>query len=736
MKFFEELKKRNVYKAGAAYVVTGWLLLQIVDVIGPGFGWSESTTALLTKILLVGFPIALVLAWLYELTPKGFKRTGTYQEDTEDNKKAGRRLNYFIIGILSVAVCFLLVDKVFLSESSSRNQEASIAVLPFNFLSTTDSLAFMSVAMSRAISDRLGNISGLVVIAQTSSSQFGEDGGDVREIGQNLDVNYLMQGDLRMEGNRIRLSTRLINAANGRVQWQKQYDQEFETIMDLEDDIGDNIVRELRVEVFPDEFLRLRKRITENSEAYKLYLKGSELGQKRGQESLTEAIKLIEEAIVLEPDFAKAHAELVIAYNLLNNYGELSREMMIDKMQVHLQRAQEIDPDLPEVHFATSRVEEIINRDSTKHLFHLREAIRINQNYAPAHYDLSNTLSNIGFGHSAIKPLQNANRLDPYNDLYAARLAYAYRYTLNEPEKAMEILDRMLDKDSTARACANHKARILTSSPYGDIARAFITIHKTREDDNYEAVQLWTMIDFCMSLDLAPLVERYTNLLQWKYPNNDLALWSKQQLNQFKNQNRDNLDLLKIAVANNRVSNESAQVDLAREYFYLNEYEKAEELLDKRFPELAKTLDSITPESSLPPRRFYLILFFVEIFKAKGEDEKVELILDILYRNRQGWGDDYYSMYPYYYYLKGEVDSFVQVLDEAWFESKLRGDNRIFRDYKAGEYKFFEDNPVFEAFISKVTEETHRQRAKVIEYLKEEGDWDPAWDKELGLNSQ
>ena len=88
MKFFEELKKRNVYKAGAAYVVTGWLLLQIVDVVGPGFGWPESVTALITKILLVGFPIILVFAWLYELTPKGFRRTGRYQEETTDNKKA------------------------------------------------------------------------------------------------------------------------------------------------------------------------------------------------------------------------------------------------------------------------------------------------------------------------------------------------------------------------------------------------------------------------------------------------------------------------------------------------------------------------------------------------------------------------------------------------------------------------------------------------------------------------
>ncbi len=134
MRFFEELKKRNVYKTATAYAVTGWLLLQITDVLGPSLGWSDSATTLLLKILLVGFPIALVLAWIYELTPKGFKRTGSFQKETVDNEKAGRRLNYFIIGILAAALSLMLVERLFFVENTIQDSkmEPGIAILPFH----------------------------------------------------------------------------------------------------------------------------------------------------------------------------------------------------------------------------------------------------------------------------------------------------------------------------------------------------------------------------------------------------------------------------------------------------------------------------------------------------------------------------------------------------------------------------------------------------------------------------
>ena len=207
--FFNELKNRIVYKAATAYAVTAWLIIEVVDVIGPNLGWPDSIAPLVIKILLVGFPISLVLTWLYEVTPQGLKRTGAVQEDTPENRRSGKRLNHLIIGALAITICFMLVERVFFAGNTSINkrQEASIAVLPFEFLSSSDSLAFMSEALSGAISDRLGKVSGLMVTSKTSSSQFKGKGGDVKEIGRNLDVNYLMEGDLMFEENRCLLYT-------------------------------------------------------------------------------------------------------------------------------------------------------------------------------------------------------------------------------------------------------------------------------------------------------------------------------------------------------------------------------------------------------------------------------------------------------------------------------------------------------------------------------------------------
>jgi hypothetical protein len=190
MKFFEELKKRNVYKAATAYAVTSWLVLQIADVVGPGLGWGESVTTLLLKILVVGFPIVLVLAWLYELTPKGIKRTGRYQEDTVDNKKMGRRLNQFIIGILALVLTLVLAERLFSSRElrPAGNSEASIAILPFKNDSPDAENMYFCDGITEGVRENLSRIPALSVISRTSVEQFRENPPSVKEIAKQLGV--------------------------------------------------------------------------------------------------------------------------------------------------------------------------------------------------------------------------------------------------------------------------------------------------------------------------------------------------------------------------------------------------------------------------------------------------------------------------------------------------------------------------------------------------------------------
>ena len=134
--FFNELKNRNVYKAATAYAVTAWLIREVVDVIGPNLGWPDSIAPLVIKILLVGFPISLVLTWLYEVSPQGLKRTGAVQEDTPENRRSGKRLNHLIIGALAITICFMLVERVFFAGNTSNQQTTGGEVLRCCLLST------------------------------------------------------------------------------------------------------------------------------------------------------------------------------------------------------------------------------------------------------------------------------------------------------------------------------------------------------------------------------------------------------------------------------------------------------------------------------------------------------------------------------------------------------------------------------------------------------------------------
>ena len=159
--FFEELKNRNVYKVATAYAISGWFIMQVVDTVGDNLEWPNVIAATITKILIVGFPIALVLTWIYEFTPQGLKLTGAVQQDTIDNQKASRRLNRIIIGTLAFTLCFMLVERVFFAGRTSINeyQKASIAVLPFLNMSSEAENEFFADGLTEQILDELKNLS-------------------------------------------------------------------------------------------------------------------------------------------------------------------------------------------------------------------------------------------------------------------------------------------------------------------------------------------------------------------------------------------------------------------------------------------------------------------------------------------------------------------------------------------------------------------------------------------------
>lgn len=703
--------------------------MQVVGTLANNLGWPSIIANLSTRILIVGFPIILILAWLYELTPQGLKLTKKLPQDAHDNSISSRRLNRVIIGTLAITLCFVLVERFFFAENTSINQKqkASIAVLPFDFQSNEKSLAFMSEALSGAISDRLGQVSGLMVTAKTSNSQFRDSGADAREIGKNLDVNYLIEGDLLFENNRVRLSARLVNASNGYVRWRRQYDQELSSIMKLEEDIAKQVVDELRIEVFPNEALQLSKSISKNSEAYQLYLEALELKKVRKEKNLSGAIKLIEEALVYEPLFAKAHAELVILYMLKNNYGELNQNIMVEKMEYHLRQAQDIDASLPEVHLASSMVEESINRDTSEAIAQTRKAIQINNNYAAAHYALHNRLIRLeGADSAATRAMKKAYTLDPFNGFYAGRLAAMYHRQGNIQE-ALEILNKIIAKNPYAPGTGT-KSMILAQAPYGDLAKAFINNHQTLDKNNYQVEKLGALMRNCLELDLVPVANYYAKLIQWNFPNNEISYHSLQWLNLYLGNYRENIVLTNIWHGKGNISERRAKIDLTQNYTALKDYKKAQNILKSLHPKLATTIDTLTLKTELPfKEKFWAIQHFMEVWKGQKKSDKIKLVRKKMSQIDLNKG----AFYNKYYFL-GKPDSLTYHLRKIWFEKKNRS-IALVGGIRGGYFNEFENHTEFKKFVSDVLNETHRMRAEVITYLKEKGDWNPDWDKEFGL---
>ncbi|WP_445383249.1 hypothetical protein [Robiginitalea sp. IMCC43444] len=385
--FFEELKKRNVYKVGTAYAVAAWLLLQVTDLVGSGLGWPESVTPLLIRILIVGFPIALILAWIYELTPQGFKKTGSSQAETPENKKVGRRLNQFIIGILALALCVMLVERVFFtgSEMAPGNSEASIAVLPFQNDSPDASNLYFCDGITEGVRENLSRIPGLSVISRTSVERFRENPPSVTEIAKTLGVDYILEGSvLRLEDRSI-IRARLIFAPEDRHLWSEQYDRELKDIFTVLTEVTSNIANALQTTISPQLLEHIAEKPTEDLRAYDYYLQGmkyltGDLGGS-GREDLQEVDRLFQMALKRDSTFAQAYVGRAMVFQQQHQFEFFENKILLDSMLYLCNRAIALDPQLADAYWIRGKFYDDFMYEIPKARKDLERALQLNPNH-------------------------------------------------------------------------------------------------------------------------------------------------------------------------------------------------------------------------------------------------------------------------------------------------------------------------------------------------------------------
>jgi TolB-like protein/Tfp pilus assembly protein PilF len=352
--FFAELKRRNVYRAAAAYGAMSWLLIQIATQVFPFFEIPNSTVRFVVVALVVGFPIAMLVAWLYQLTPEGLVREE--EVDPATRKGLGRKMDFVIIGVLLLVIAMLICQRLpFRSLAGETIPQKSIAVLPFENLSDDKANAFFTDGIQDDILTNLAKIGDLRVISRTSVERYRDRKGrqSLREIAQTLGAANVLEGSVRREGNRVAVNVQLIDAVHDRHLWAQRYDRTLEDSLGMEGQLSREIADALSATLTPEEKARVERKPTESADAWVLYLRG--LQYMRNPDDLLQDLRtadhLFSEAIQLDPQFALARAALAITSATIFHFNE-PLDVWRKKARQEADLALQLQLNLSEAHYA------------------------------------------------------------------------------------------------------------------------------------------------------------------------------------------------------------------------------------------------------------------------------------------------------------------------------------------------------------------------------------------------
>jgi TolB-like protein/Flp pilus assembly protein TadD len=446
--FFAELKRRNVYKVAVAYIVAGWALSQGIAQVFPVFDVPNWIIRVIVVLIIIGLPIALVLAWMFELTPQGIRRTATADAMPELARQKKHTWIYVIVigALFSIGLFFLgrYTAQNIASAARTKLPAKSIAVLPFDNLSRDPDNAYFAEGVQDEILTRLAKVADLKVISRTSTQHFKSSPDNLPEIARQLGVAHILEGSVQKAGDAVRVNVQLINATSDAHLWADTYDRKLTDIFAVESDIAKTIAETLQAKLTGSEKNSIAKAPTANPEAYELYLKGRFFWNKRTGADLRKSIEYLNQAIAKDPGYAPAYAALADSYGVLRFYGGASSAESVVPARAAATKALELDDSLAEGHaslglLATEELE--LDRAVSE----LKRAVQLNPNYATGHHWLALAHTALGQFDRAIPEGKRALELDPLSMIINADLSviylYARRYDLAEAQarRTLEI---------------------------------------------------------------------------------------------------------------------------------------------------------------------------------------------------------------------------------------------------------------------------------------------------------
>jgi TolB-like protein/Tfp pilus assembly protein PilF len=435
--FFEELQRRKVYRVAAAYVVAAGFLIQMASATFPAWELPNWSLRLVIVLLLIGFPIAVILAWAYDITAQGIQVTPT----------AGTHRRRNLILLIAAAVIVSATAGFFLLRGTVWHEvDKSVAVLPFQNLSSDRENAYFADGIQQEVLTRLARIADLKVISRASTQQYQSEPGNLAEIAKQLGVANILEGSVQKAGNQVRVNVHLVNAQTGSQLWADTYDRKLSDIFAVESDIAKGIAQSLQATLTGGEEQALAANPTNNSEAYDAYLRGLafEARSNYSSDALFKAIDFYDLAVRLDPNFALAWARLSGAHALLYfNRGDTTVARR-DAAKEALEQAQKLQPNSPETLLFLGYYQYWVLHDYSLAKGTFARVSKMLPGNSEVSYALGAIARREGHWTEAVAYWERGLALDPRNTVLLTEVAFTYA-ALRQFPRAIELYDRALD---------------------------------------------------------------------------------------------------------------------------------------------------------------------------------------------------------------------------------------------------------------------------------------------------
>jgi TolB-like protein/Flp pilus assembly protein TadD len=521
--FFDEVKQRKVYRVAAAYIIGAGGAIQLASAAFPAWELSNWALRLVIVLLLLGFPIALMLAWAYDITAQGIRAT-----PTTIGPGRHRRRNIIMLvtaGVaISVAAGFFLLPRV-----SARKIDKSIAVLPFENLSDEKENAYFADGIQDDVLTNLSKIGDLKVISRTSVMPYRGKASNAREIGKALGVANILEGSVRRVGNRVRVNVQLINADTDEHLWAEDYDRDLTDVFAIQTDLAQKIVNELRAKLSPTEKARIERRPTENSEAYFAFLQAHDLCTRpdKFRTDVEKAEQLYQRATRLDPNFAEAFAGLAWVHDwMYHTYDPTPARR--EKARAAADAAIRLQPDLPEAHLALGFYYYYCERDYEKALDEFAIAKRSLPNSAEVYLAIGAIERRQGKWAESTANLEKAASLSPKDAFVLVNLGDNYRANRNF-EAADRTFDRAIEAAPNSLSARGEKGK-LSLDLKGDFREIEKQLTQMAPGDDPEGVVALSRVRILMLQRKFPEALAVLNQLPQELFNDDIALVPKASL--------------------------------------------------------------------------------------------------------------------------------------------------------------------------------------------------------------